>query len=181
MGSSYRATVTQLAQLNKIPREVANHLRAQEPIDIKVRLGGGRRPENPRADVWDVDESRSARSLALRIDDELHVRLSEIPTSGYRWDIAVEGAALEPVLDELESDLSVTERVGSARRRHMWWRAVAPGVAELSLRLVREWDQAQRPADEVDLALRVQTPRTGLQSTTGVTLPQRLALLAEAA
>jgi Zn-dependent peptidase ImmA (M78 family)/predicted secreted protein len=181
MGSSYRATITQLKQLNKISQTGLEQLQAWEPIQIKTELGDGRRPENARADVWDVNKTRMARNLRLRIDDELHVRLPEIPTSGYRWDVDVKGMALEPVLDELETDLNTAERYGGARRRHLWWRAISPGGTTLSLRLVRPWQHAAEPLDGLELALRVQTPRTGLQSSAGISLPQRRALLTEAA
>ncbi|HEY2181029.1 MAG TPA: ImmA/IrrE family metallo-endopeptidase [Solirubrobacteraceae bacterium] len=181
MGSSYRATITQLRQLNKIPAALVEQLQAWEPIQIKTELGDGRRPENARADVWDVNEIRRARNLRLRVDDELHVRLPEIPTSGYRWDVDVGGAALRPVLDELETDLHAQERLGSALRRHLWWRAIEPGSATMSLRLVRQWQDSGAALDGLELELTVQMPRTGLESTTGISLPQRRALVAEAA
>lgn len=181
MGSSYRATVTQLTQLNKIAQERAEQLLGWTPIQIKTALGAGEPPCNSRADVWDIDELRRERNLQLRIQDELHVRLPEIPSSGYRWVVEISGDGLEPVRDELEGDLAAQERLGSARRRHLWWRAQEPGHTAISLRLVRPWEDESAPLDGVELDLRVQMPRTGLESSTGITLAQRRALIAEAA
>lgn len=181
LGSSYRATVTQLTQLKKIARGRAEELLAWKPIDIKTALGDGQPPGNSRADVWDVDEQHRERNLQLRIEDELHVRLPEIPSSGYRWEVDVSGAALEPLRDELEGDLEAQERLGSARRRHLLWRAQEPGRTAISLRLVRPWEDGAAPLKAVEFDLRVQMPRTGLESTSGISLPQRRALVAQAA
>lgn len=180
MGSSYRATITQLYQLNKIPNTLVAELRRWEPIEIKVQLGRGHRPANSRADVWDVDERRRERRIQLRLDDELHVRLPEIPTSGYRWqvDVVGAGACVELLVDELEPDLQPQDRQGSGRRRHLWWRAVAPGSGTLDLRLVRPWQGPEaEPVDGLRLPLSVQVPRTGLELPTGISLPQRRAML----
>jgi Zn-dependent peptidase ImmA (M78 family)/predicted secreted protein len=183
MGSSYRATITQLKQLNKISDALTNELRRWEPIQIKTELGAGRRPDNSRADVWDVDECRRGRNLQLRLEDELHIRLPEIPTSGYRWEVDVRGgASLEPLLDELEPDLQTQERLGGERRRHLWWKAIEPGGGVVDLRLVRPWQgQEAESVDGLQLSLTVQIPRTGLEMAAGISLPQRRAMLAQAA
>lgn len=184
MGSSYRATITQLNQLNKLPDAQLARLRRWEPIQLKVELGAGVRPANSRADVWDVDERRRGRQLQLRLEDELHVRLPEIPTSGYRWqvDVVGAGACLELLTDELEPELQSQERIGTGRRRHLWWKAVEPGTGRLDLRLIRPWQGAQAEAvDGLELPLSVQTPRTGRDVSAGISLPQRRAMLQEAA
>jgi predicted secreted protein len=184
MGSSYRATITQLNQLNKISDGLAVQLRGWEPIKLKVELGAGRGPGNSRADVWDVDERRAGRQLQLRLDDELHVRLPEVPTSGYRWEVDVEAgdARLDLLVDELELGLETQERVGDGRRRHLWWRAVAPGVGLIGLRLVRPWQGADaEPVDALKISLSVQLPRTGVELSTGISVSQRRAMLEEVA
>lgn len=184
MGSSYRATITQLKQLNKISQARLDQLNRWEPIQIKLELGNGRGPHNARADVWDVTSERRVRHPQLRLDDELHVRLPEIPTSGYRWNVDLQDAAgcLALVADELETDPQASARFGNMRRRHLWWRAVQPGQGVLTLRLVRAWQQdAAEPADSLQLPLSVLLPRTGAETSTGISLPQRRAMLQEAA
>jgi predicted secreted protein len=184
MGSSYRATITQLQQLNKIPDVLSAELRNWEPIDLKIELGRGHRPDNARADVWDVSERSRERRMHLRLDDELHVRLPEIPSSGYRWHVDLVDAAgcLELVADELEPDLLEQQRLGGGRRRHLWWKAVAPGEGMLDLNLIRPWQGPEAaPVDGLRLPLSVQVPRTGLELPTGISLPQRRAMLETAA
>jgi Zn-dependent peptidase ImmA (M78 family)/predicted secreted protein len=184
MGSSYRATITQLNQLNKIRDSQLAALRKWETIQLKVELGRGRAPANRRADVWDVDDHRRGRRMQLRLEDELHVRLPEIPSSGYRWQVDLNdaGACLELLVDELEPDLLEQKRLGGGRRRHLWWKAVAPGAGTLDLRLVRPWQGlSAEPVDGLQVPLSVQTPRTGLELPNGISLPQRRAMLQEAA
>jgi Zn-dependent peptidase ImmA (M78 family)/predicted secreted protein len=181
LGSSYTATITQLKQLNKINDQALQQLSVWQPISIKVELGGGTRPRNARADVWDITESRRDRRLELRLDDELHVRLPEIPTSGYRWkvDLGELETGLDLLADELEpTDLHGQERFGATRRRHLWWRATKAGRGTLEVRLVRPWEGDTATAiDRVAAPLSIRAPRTGLELDTGIALPQRRALL----
>jgi Zn-dependent peptidase ImmA (M78 family)/predicted secreted protein len=185
LGSSYTATITQLTQLNKISDHVLQELSGWQPITIKTTLGAGTRPGNARADVWDVTDSRRDRRLQLRLDDELHVRLPEVPTSGYRWaaDLSGVDVGLDLLADELEpTDLHGQERFGATRQRHLWWRATGIGRGALDLRLVRSWQGADAAAvDRVSLAVAIEPPRTGTELDTGIALPQRRALLQAAA
>jgi hypothetical protein len=64
LGSSYTATITQLKQLNKIGETGYGELGRWQPIAIKAGLGGGSRPANARADVWDVTEARRGVSCS---------------------------------------------------------------------------------------------------------------------
>lgn len=185
LGSSYTATITQLKQLNKITDAALQELNGWQPIAIKTELGGGTRPSNARADVWDVTESRRDRHLQLRLDDELHVRLPEVPSTGYRWELDLDelNTGLDLLADELEpSDLHGHERFGATRRRHLWWRATSIARGTLDVRLVRSWQGAPAAAiDRVSLPLSIRGPRTGLELETGIALPQRRALLQAAA
>jgi predicted secreted protein len=185
MGSSYTATIHHLHHLNKLDDTQLTELGTWQPIDLKMQLGGGQRPGSPRADVWDIADARRSRRLFLRLDDELHVRLPEIPSSGYRWDVEVRDGpeGLELLSDELEPPgLAVNESIGSHRRRHLWWRAVWPVDVVLDLRLVRPWQGADaEPIERLSVPLSVQVPRTGRDTATGISEPQRLAMLQEAA
>lgn len=185
LGSSYTATVTQLNQLNKIPAQRYRELSGWQPIDIKVELGRGQRPANSRCDVWLIEEQLRQRHLHLGLEDELHVRLPEIPTSGYRWEIVLDGMSesFELVVDDFESPgPAQDDRLGRTRQRHIWWRAVAPADGNVELRLVRPWQApTAEPADAFSLPVSVELPRTGLESFDGISLPQRRALLHEAA
>lgn len=185
LGSSYEATITQLNQLNKIGETTFRELGRWRPIAIKTGLGGGSRPANARADVWDVTETRRARHLHLRLGDELHVRLPEMPTTGYRWQVDLDeiGTGLDLLTDELEPiDLHDHERFGVTRERHLWWRATGTGDGRLDVRLTRSWEGADAtPLDRLSLPVAIRPPRTGLELDTGIAKPQRRALLQAAA
>jgi Zn-dependent peptidase ImmA (M78 family)/predicted secreted protein len=172
MGSSYRATVTQLEVLRKITPAVAQRLRRHQLIDVKVNLARGRRPQNARADVWVLDQKDSDRALSVLLDDEIHVWLPEMPSSGYQWilrsqvahgrlranepSLAVLEDALEPVEDD--SDLSY----GAQHYRHVWLRAVTPGSEVSELALIRPWEEeTAKPARSFVVRVRVSPRLTG--------------------
>jgi len=176
LGSSYTATLTQLRQLNKLRNNDVTRLERLEPIDIKTELAGGTKPADSRADVWLVEEALKQRHLRLRPGDELHVRLPEIPSSGYRWILERDnlGDCLELLQDDLEAgDLELGRRVGAERRRHLWWRAINPGDGTLSLRLRRRRSCPDRNAVKaIDVALSVGKPRFDLDIGQGISAPQ---------
>lgn len=181
IGASYRATISRLNQLNKISYPLAKELRSYEPMQLKLEVGAGRAPENSRAAVWALNHELSGRHLELRTEDELHVRLTEIPSSGYRWNLEAEVGGLEVIEDELERSDVAGGRFGSRVTRHLRCRALEPGAGALQLSLIRDWEGSDRdPVDRIALPLTVQAPPTGLKSPTGIVLPQRQALLAEA-
>jgi Zn-dependent peptidase ImmA (M78 family)/predicted secreted protein len=181
IGASYRATISRLNQLNKISYPLANELRSHEPMQMKLEIGAGQAPENSRAAVWALNHELGGRHLELRIEDELHVRLAEIPSSGYRWNLEAGLNGLEILEDELERGNVEGERFGSQVTRHLRCRALEPGTGTLQLSLVRDWEGSDRdPVDRIALPLIVQGPPTGLESPTGIVLPQRQALLAQA-
>jgi Zn-dependent peptidase ImmA (M78 family)/predicted secreted protein len=181
IGASYRATIARLNQLNRISYPLANQLRSHEPMEMKIEIGAGRAPENSRAAVWALNHELGGRHLELRMEDELHVRLAEIPSSGYRWRLEAEVGGLEVLEDELEHGEVRDERLGSRVIRHLRCRALEPGTGTLQLSLIRDWEGSNRePADRIALPLSVQGPPTGLESVTGIALPQRQALLAQA-
>jgi Zn-dependent peptidase ImmA (M78 family)/predicted secreted protein len=187
MGSSYRATVTQLEVLRKITPAAAQRLRRHQLIDVKVELARGRRPQNARADVWVLDEKDSDRALSVLPDDEIHVRLPEMPSSGYQWILRTHGArgrlrANEPSLAVLENGLEPIEddsdlAYGVQHYRHLWLRAVTPGSAVSELALIRPWEQeTAKPARSFVVRVRVNPRLTGAFDQ-GVSEDQKPALL----
>lgn len=181
IGASYRATISRLNQLSRISYPLASELRSHEPMQMKLEIGAGQAPENSRAAVWALDHELGGRHIELRIEDELHVRLAEIPSSGYRWNLEAEIGGLEVLEDELERGDLAGGRFGSRVTRHLRCRALEPGAGTLQLSLIRDWEGSDRePVDRIALPLVVQGPPTGLESLTGIVLPQREALLAQA-
>lgn len=177
LGCSYTATLIQLRQLNKLTDADVDRLGKREPIEIKAELGGGTKPANSWADAWLVNERTRGRHLSLRTGDELHVRLPELPSTGYRWasDWVTLNSALELIEDALEpGDLELGHLIGAERRRHLWWRATAAGEGSVALALRRpRADSARPPLEMLDLPLSIVQPRSGSSSGAGMSRRQR--------
>jgi Zn-dependent peptidase ImmA (M78 family)/predicted secreted protein len=143
MGVSYRAAVSQLRILGMINRSCAERLRHERPVEIKTALAGGRPPENPRAEVWMLDERADGKRIYAHPDDEIHLVLQETPTSGYRWTLeptSTDGPAVEMLGDSLRASDDAGDRYGARHTRHLWLRIREPGDAVLQARLARPWE-----------------------------------------
>jgi Zn-dependent peptidase ImmA (M78 family)/predicted secreted protein len=186
MGSSFRATITQLEALRKITPTVAQQLKRHKLIDVKVNLARGWRPENARADVWMLNQGDSGRSFSVLLDDEIHVRVPEMPSSGYQWTLRSQttdgrpsenGSPLSTLQDVLEPvEDNADPSYGIQHYRHIWMRAVAPGYTVLELALIRPWEETARPARSFMVQVRVSPRLTGAFDQ-GVSEEQKPALL----
>lgn len=158
MGSSYRATISRLEQLNMISHTKAAELRKTRPLDLKINVVGQDNSGLRRHDTWTLDERSRHRRPEPRVGDEVHVRLGELPSSGYRWSASgdVLRDCLEQVTDELEPVAPGTPGFGAQRVRHLGWRCTAP----LTLALRRPWDELAM-IEQITVQLRVGAPRTG--------------------
>ncbi len=173
MGSSYRATINRLEQLNMLSRANAAELRNTRPLDVKIEVVGKDTVNLRRNDTWTLDERNRHRRPEPRIGDEVHVRLGELPSSGYRWIAGSDDLrdGLEQVTDELEPATPSTPEFGAQRVRHLAWRCTAPTVSTLTLTLRRPWD-AETTIEQISVVLRVRGPRTG-DAPTGTSQRQR--------
>jgi hypothetical protein len=173
MGSSYRATISRLEQLNMLSHLKAAELRKMRPLDSKIEVVGKDTSGLQRHDTWTLDERNRHRRPEPRVGDEVHVRLGELPSNGYRW-IAGGDAfrdCLEQVTDELEPIAPGTPKFGAQRVRHLGWRCAAPAVGTLTLALRRPWDE-QAMIEQINFFLRVCGSRTG-DAPAGTSLRQR--------
>jgi len=167
LGVSYSALIYQLVQLKKIPRSVVGGLARYQPRRIKQELlGRNIGPVDSWADVWPLDEKDNGRHLHVRVNDELNIGLSEIPSTGYRWDvmkpevtdlsaevsqarsksdITAMLADLEPGVqialldDEFEGAMPARAVAGAGGRRFLKFRVLKSGVHELELGLRQPW------------------------------------------
>lgn len=173
MGSSYRATIGRLEQLNMLSHLTAAELRKTRPLDLKIDVVGQDTSDLRRHDTWTLDERNRHRRPEPRVGDEVHVRLGELPSSGYRWIASGEALrdCLEQVTDKLEPVAPGTPGFGAQRVRHLAWRCTAPAVGTLTLALRRPWDELAM-IEQINIFLRVCGPRTG-DAPTGTSLRQR--------
>jgi Zn-dependent peptidase ImmA (M78 family) len=181
MGTSYRAAVSQLQALNKMPRDHAESLRRIQPKQIKLALARVHEMQNPRADVWRVDDRSLGRSLQPLADDEVHFVVKEPSTAGYRWAAALADGVRTPelVTDETLRD-GTPELYGGDCLRHIAWRVTQPGRLALYFRLVRPWELDGQDARHFDVAFDVAARDYRPDQAAALSRQQRTALLSVA-
>lgn len=168
-GTSYEATLTQLAVLGKLTWQQTRELRLP-PIQIKTMLAG-RRPMNARADMWVAHDRNRERTFPLRIGDELLIRLPEIPSSGYAWTLPEPAALPLSVVDErLDAVDDGPPALGGVAQRTFHLRAESPGNADVAVHLSRPWEQA--PADLATFHVAIGAAPTG-DAPSGLFEPQQ--------
>ena len=87
--------------------------------------------------------ARSGTRHALAVGDEIAVELDENPTTGYRWQVAVDTDALRVVDDGFTP---ASAAAGASGVRRFTVTALREGAPELRLRKLRSW----QPDDVVD-------------------------------
>ena len=102
-----------------------------------------------------IDESADQTEIELPVGQTLEVRLSENPTTGYRWHVAQGGEpACALVHDTFEAPGDGGQRQGQPGR-HCWQlRAAQPGTAQVEMVSRRPWGD-QPPARRFTLTVRV--------------------------
>lgn len=138
MGVSYTACVIQLRAMEMITLSESQMLLQYTPKKAKKLLGGGIGPVDPWADVWPIEEADYGRELKLQVRDEVRVKLSEVPSTGYRWHLQPKSVDTFTVTgDEFEGQSD--GQVGSGGHRFFSIRVDVPGRHELALTLCRPW------------------------------------------
>ncbi len=157
-GTSYDAMLTQLAVLRKIGWTEAKQMRVA-PLKIKTMLADGRAPANSRADVWVVQDRDHGRTFPLRVEDEIILRLPEIPSSGYAWELSsAEWSTLAMVSQSLDAD-SDSNVLGGTVHRTTHLRAAVPGSDTIIAQLARPWEDL--PTERITFRIEVAGAPTG--------------------
>jgi Zn-dependent peptidase ImmA (M78 family)/predicted secreted protein len=177
LGVSYSAAIVQLASLNKISWNAVPNLRKARPLALKRQLVG-RAPDYARAAVWALTGSDDGRHLLVDTGDELHVRLDEIRSTGYRWSptsTTLEGFTLiDDVLDPV--DRNSQRRYGATQIRHLVFKAVKPGKQSIVVDLRQAWNVESEPTSRFGVAIDVEAPRIS-EVGRGVSLNQQPQLM----
>ncbi|NYF09925.1 Zn-dependent peptidase ImmA (M78 family) [Leifsonia sp. AK011] len=85
MHVSYTAAVHQLGNCHFISDAERTALLRVSPQRSKIELTHGRKPSNPRGDVWVIGEQDDLEQLEVFRGDEIVFELAENPSTGYRW------------------------------------------------------------------------------------------------
>lgn len=179
LGTSYQATVCQLAAQERLRPAEAQGLLSVQPKSIKQRIGHGAGPQNPWADTWPVGRKQSGTTIWVAVDDEICIDLPESPSTGYVWSVGSDsvldlstacdgladyGTALGLIRTEFGAPdgHKPLECTGGFGMRRIALRALRPGDAELRASLVRPWLGPATAVDEFVLAVRVAEIMDGL-------------------
>lgn len=178
LGVSYSATVNHLLTLKKIGWAAAAELRRKQPKEIKREISSELPLQDPWADTWLLDERDADRLIRPRVNDELHIRLPDIPSTGYIWTTATEevvdqrgnlstersiGAHLALVDDKFELPAHSGESVpfGASGTHRFVFRTLRSGPCTLRLNRRRPWQPETAPAETFTAKLQILTKQTG--------------------
>jgi predicted secreted protein len=147
------------------------------PQHIKEEIGEGTRPLNPWADAWPVGPKDAGHLLRPRVEDEIHIRLPEMPSTGYVWtlpeDLVAEhrnggesGPAVQPYLQLIADTFTPTTApssgvIGAGGWRHLALRITRPGRFSLQLGKRRRWQRSAAPVEVFSVDLDASARRTG--------------------
>lgn len=85
MHVSYQAAAYQLVNCHFITTSNRHALLKVRPATIKRSLAAGFALSDRRGDVWTVEDARGAVDLEVFSGDNIVVKLTETPSTGYRW------------------------------------------------------------------------------------------------
>lgn len=104
-----------------------------------------------------IGESANGQTVEVKIGETLEVRLPENPTTGYRWQLMVDGSpALEKVDDAFAAPSGPPGQGGS----HVWkFKAVAADQADIELHHRRRWEANGEPTKTFKLHVKVEDGR----------------------
>lgn len=161
LGTSYKATITQLVTLQEITFHQAEALRQWQPKEIKGQLSWDDNLLNPRNDVWFITGNYRSQHIHPRVGDELCVALREIPSTGYVWVRADSGAKIE-LLGQRFIEPESGVGFGAEGQHKYYFILTEPGPYNLSLTMQRPWIGIQSQMDEFDLDLLIEEERLGI-------------------
>jgi inhibitor of cysteine peptidase len=100
-----------------------------------------------------VDESHNGSEIDLRTGEPLEIRLSENPTTGFRWGLESNGAPACILVEDVYETSSVTPGAGGNHR----WRFQAAQIGEGRIRLGyrRSWEGQGAASRTFTLGVRV--------------------------
>jgi predicted secreted protein len=174
LGTSYTATVRQLATTRILDQSRAESWRRIPPRSLKRQLVGEFVPNDLRNDVWWLDARHARLPVEARPGDRLVITLDEVPSSGYSWEITDMGATSiiadsydanwEPHLPDSKF-YDHEELVGGSYPRSFLLEVretAERSVSRIVIANRRSWEAAA-PAEQVELTVSVNGPLHGVQ------------------
>lgn len=164
LGTSYRATITQLVALKEISWAQANRLRNWQPKDIKERMSPSRLTDTSWNDIWVINKKFNGHSIHPKVGDELHLYLEEAPSTGYIW-VSTDWDPAVILVDQRFGE-SEGEIIGEGGRREFNLKTGHAGESSLSLSLQRPWLGGNSEVDSFHIKLFIEAERLGINPET---------------
>lgn len=160
LGTSYRATITQLVSLKEISWAQANQLRKWQPKEIKEKLSWDDLLIAPRNDIWVINKNYNDYCIHPRVGDELRLSLSEVPSTGYIWLIE----NLEPIMTLADQRFVEVETgiFGGGGIREFRFSIAQAGTLNLILTMQRPWIGGESETGSFHIRLIVEDERLGI-------------------
>ena len=101
-------------------------------------------------------QKQSQCPISLQAGQQLILSLPSNPTTGYRWAVQEDAAAVLKALGpEVYSAAEDSDLIGGDGQSTWRFQATAPGEAQLLLTYAQPWDTSAAPADTFDCQIRV--------------------------
>ena len=173
LGTSYTATVRQLATTRELPGPTADKWVRIPPRAMKQALAGEYVPDDLRKDVWWIEEAQSGHRLEVRPGDRLVLTLPENPSTGFSWEWIELPDGISLIADSFEQnwepDLSdsadIDLELDGAPESRSFVIEVSPelDLGTRHLQMAKERPGGVQLAGEFEVTLSVNPPRYGLQ------------------
>jgi Zn-dependent peptidase ImmA (M78 family) len=135
VGASYTATLRRLLRLQLINPRSAEQFFQMAPRTAKTELVAPSMVEDYRREAVLIKEEDGRDELYLRLGDVVAVELSEVPSTGYIWQVDLLGSGHE-VQDEV---VKGGDLYGGKVVRRCVFSLDGPGESELRMTLSRPW------------------------------------------
>lgn len=104
--------------------------------------------------IVEVTDAGSGQTFEVAIGDEFVLRLSENPTTGFRWQVSVSGdGELQPKGDRFEPD-GASLLPGAAGHRVLTFVASRAGTVTMFLVLRRAWEPSAETSKQIAVIVR---------------------------
>jgi predicted secreted protein len=88
-----------------------------------------------------LDQTNNGGETTVHVGDEIRVALAENGSTGYRWQVSLEGDGLKQIVSTYDADGAV--RPGEGGKRNFILRAEVAGATTIDARSVRSWRPQQ--------------------------------------
>jgi len=151
MRTSYAATCNHLLNLGFISQSHHSRLVKIPPKEIKSIW----RQDLGHNDIWPVDKRMNDFFILPVVDDIIQVKLPEIPSTGYVWQVETEK---HRILSHEDSKLSFSDEeallVSETGERLFTFRVISHGKEHIRICLNRPWEKDGPAVDEFNLLVK---------------------------